>query len=385
MPTASSDQIRAFKIAVPDSALADLRHRLELTRWVERETPEDWSQGIPLAYMRDLHAYWLTDYDWRACENHLNALGSYMTEIDGLDIHFLHIRSRHADATPLLMTHGWPGSIIEFIKIIPLLTDPTAHGGSEDDAFHLVLPSMPGYGFSGKPTSPGWGVDRIGQAWGVLMTRLGYDSYMAQGGDWGSAVTIATGRHDATHCKGVHVNMVIALPDEEIISSATPEEQKALADFATHQQWGTGYSQQQSTRPQTLGYGLVDSPIGQAAWIIEKFQAWSDCQGHPENIFTRSELLDNVMMYWLTASGGSSARLYWESFNTINPAPFDLPMGASRFPVEIIKPTRRWAEKQYSQIVFWRDHDAGGHFAAFEKPEVLAQDIRDCRRAIWSL
>lgn len=385
MGQTSQSEIRDFPIQIPEKALDDLRARLEMTRWVDRETPDDWSQGIPLDYMKDIHNSWLHDYDWRTCERQLNALGSFITQIDGLDIHFLHIRSPHAQARPLLMTHGWPGSILEFMKIIPMLTDPTKYGGQAEDAFHLVLPSLPGYGFSGKPTAPGWGVDRIGKAWGQLMARLGYERFGAQGGDWGSAVTIATARYAPEACKGVHVNMVIALPDEEILANANAQEQKALADFAHHQQWGTGYSQQQSTRPQTLGYGLVDSPIGQAAWILEKFQAWSDCNGHPENIFSRTELLDNVMMYWLTASGGSSARLYWESFNTINPEPFDLPMGASSFPVEIIKPSRRWAEKQYSNIVFWRDHDAGGHFAAFERPDVLAQDIRDCFRAIWAL
>lgn len=379
----STDAIQKFEIQIEESVLTDLKKRLEMTRWVEAETAADWSQGIPLSYMREIHHSWLHDYDWRACEKTLNNLGSYRTRIDGLDIHFFHLRSPHPDARPLIMTHGWPGSVIEFLKISPLLTDPTRHGGQAEEAFHLVLPSLPGYGFSGKPTGPGWGVAKIGQAWGELMRRLGYEHFGAQGGDWGAPISLATGRAHPDRCKGVHLNMAPVRPDDEIIANAQAEEKTALADFARHQQWGTGYSKQQSTRPQTLAYSLVDSPLGQAAWILEKFHAWSDCRGHPENIFTRTELLDNVMIYWLTASGGSSARLYWESFNKPNTDPFDLPVGVSRFPHDIIKPTRRWAARQYTNIVFWRDHETGGHFAAMERPEALARDIRDCFGEIW--
>ncbi len=370
--------IRPFPIHVDQSILDDLRQRLALTRWVEKETPEDWSQGIPLSYMKEIHNSWLNEYDWRPVEARLNALGSFVTEIDDVDIHFLHVRSPHQHARPLIMTHGWPGSVLEFMKIIPMLTEPEKHGGKIEDAFHLVLPTMPGYGFSGKPKTTGWTIDHIGAAWAELMARLGYTRYYAQGGDWGSAVTIAIGRADPTHCAAVHVNMVIALPSEEVMAEPTPAEQKSLADFMKHQEWGTGYAKQQSTRPQTLGYALVDSPIGQAAWILEKFYEWADCDGHPENIFTRTELLDNVMMYWLTASGGSSARLYWESYNSINADPFDVPMGATVFPIDIFKPSRRWASAQYKNIIFWNEPDRGGHFAAFEKPMVLAEDLRAC-------
>jgi len=376
--------IKPFQINIDQKQLDDLKLRLSQTRWVEKETPDDWSQGIPLAYMKDIHATWLNDYDWRPIEEKLNGLGSFMTEIDGVDIHFLHIRSPHAGARPLIMTHGWPGSVLEFMKVIPMLTEPEKHGGKAEDAFHLVLPTMPGYGFSGKPTSTGWTIDRIGAAWAELMARLGYARYLAQGGDWGSAVTIAIGRADPEHCAGVHVNMVIAMPDEEIMTAPTPEEQRLLADFMLHQEWGTGYAKQQSTRPQTLAYALVDSPIGQAAWILEKFHEWADCDGHPENIFTRNELLDNVMMYWLSAAGGSSARLYWESYNSINADEFTLPMGGTVFPVEIFKPSRRWASKQYTNIVFWSEPERGGHFAAFEQPETLVKDLRECFKIIWN-
>jgi epoxide hydrolase len=370
--------IRDYPIHVAQSEIDDLHRRLRDTRWVDKETSSDWSQGIPLAYIQDIHKSWLEDYDWRQCEQRINDFGSFMTTIDDVDIHFLHVKSKHENAKPLLLAHGWPGSIVEFFKVIPMLTDPMTYGGTAEDAFHLVIPTMPGYGFSGKPSQPGWKVEKIARAWAELMARLGYSDYFAQGGDWGSAVTIGIGKADPDHCRGVHVNMVIAFPDEAMLADPTAEELKSLAQFAEHSEWGTGYSKQQSTRPQTLGYALVDSPIGQAAWVLEKFHAWADCDGHPENIFTRQELLDNVMMYWLTASGGSSARLYWESFNSIDPGEFKLPMGASLFPVEIVRPSRRWADKQYTNIVFWAEHERGGHFAAFEKPEIYVDDVRKC-------
>jgi len=376
--------IEPFPIHTDQSVLDDLNARLQNTRWVDRETPEDWSQGIPLSYMQDIHATWLNEYDWRPTEAALNALGSFKTQINGLDIHFLHIRSPHENARPLILTHGWPGSILEFRKVIEPLTNPTEHGGSAEDAFHLVIPSIPGFGFSGKPTAPGWSVERIAEAWAELMRRLGYQRYLAQGGDWGSAISVALGRNDPDHCIGVHVNFVICLPPAEVMENPTPEEAAALMAFGEHNEWGTGYSKQQSTRPQTLGYGLVDSPIGQAAWIIEKFHAWADCDGHPENSFTRQELLDNVMMYWLTASGGSSARLYWESFNNIAPDAYEAPFGASLFAIEIIRPSRRWAESQYKNIKFWNEHQKGGHFAAMEQPHLFVEDLRRCSAVMWS-
>jgi pimeloyl-ACP methyl ester carboxylesterase len=298
--------IRPFRIEVPDAVLDDLRARLARTRWPEAECVDDWSQGMPLAYTRELATYWAERYDWRTREAALNRFDQFITEIDGLDIHFIHQRSPHAEALPLLITHGWPGSVVEFHKVIEPLVNPT----SPEDAFHVVCPSLPGYGFSGKPTRTGWGVEKIAQAWETLMGRLGYDRYGAQGGDWGAAVTTHLGRNRG-HCIAIHLNMPIARPPTDSTTDLTEDEQRALAAMAQHRRWGTGYSKQQSTRPQTLGYGLVDSPVGQLAWIVEKFWAWMDCDGHPENVLSRDELLDNVMVYWVSGTGASSARLYW--------------------------------------------------------------------------
>ncbi len=311
-----SDAIEPFQIHASDEAIDDLKRRLAATRWPNRETVDDWSQGIPLSYVQEVCAYWAEKYDWRDREARLNRFPQFKTTIDGVDIHFVHVRSPHENAMPLVITHGWPGSIVEFQKVIAPLTDPTAHGGDAADAFHVVCPSLPGYGFSGQPTEPGWGVDRIADAWSVLMQRLGYQRYAAQGGDWGAMVTTAIGTRDPEHCIAIHLNMPIAPPDPETTDDLSEKEQAALASMQHYQQWDSGYSKQQSTRPQTLGYGLADSPSGQAAWVLEKFWAWTDCNGHPENALTRDEMLDNVMLYWLPGNGASSARLYWESFNT---------------------------------------------------------------------
>ena len=328
-----------------------------------------------MAYTRELAGYWADVYDWRAREAALNRFDQFMTEIDGLDIHFIHQRSPHAQALPLIITHGWPGSIAEFHKVIEPLTDPTAHGGQAEDAFHVVCPSLPGYGFSGKPTSTGWGVGKVAEAWETLMTRLGYDRYGAQGGDWGAAVTTAIG-HNLGHCIAIHVNMPIALPPAEGLDNPSAEEQRALAAWAHYEEWDSGYSKQQSTRPQTLGYGLVDSPVGQLAWIVEKFWSWMDCDGHPENVLTRDELLDNVMMYWVTASAASSARMYWESFRVFSGlARVEVPTGVAQFPKEIALAPRHWAEANYN-ITHWTQMPRGGHFAAFEQPELFVDDVR---------
>jgi pimeloyl-ACP methyl ester carboxylesterase len=368
-------EVHPFRIDVPDDVLVDLRRRLAATRWPEPECVDDWSQGIPLAYTRDLAAYWAGEYDWRVRETALNHFDQFITEIDGLDIHFVHQRSPHPDALPLVITHGWPGSIIEFGKVIGPLTDPTAHGGRAEDAFHVVCPSLPGYGFSGKPTAAGWNVGRIARAWETLMVRLGYDRYGAQGGDWGSAVTTEIGRN-VGHCAGIHVNMPIARPPAGAMENPTDEEKEALAAMDYHQRWGTGYSKQQSTRPQTVGYGLVDSPVAQLAWIVEKFWAWTDCDGHPENALSRDEMLDDVTMYWVTASGASSARLYWESFASFRDlGRVDLPTGIASFPKEISRPPREWCEPNYN-ITHWTSMPRGGHFAAFEQPELFVEDVR---------
>jgi pimeloyl-ACP methyl ester carboxylesterase len=368
--------VTPFSIAVADDALADLRSRITRTRWPERECVDDWSQGLPLAYARDLAAYWADDYDWRAREAALNRFDQFITEIDGLDIHFIHQRSPHADAFPLVITHGWPGSIVEFHKVIGPLTDPTAHGGRAEDAFHVVCPSLPGYSFSGKPSSTGWGVGKVAEAWDQLMVRLGYDEYGAQGGDWGAAITTEIGRNRG-HCAAIHLNMPLGRPPKGGLENPSPEEQEAIAAGAHYQQWDSGYSKQQSTRPQTLGYGLVDSPVGQMAWIIEKFWAWTDCDGHPENVLSRDELLDNVMMYWLTGSAASSARMYWESYRTFTtpPARVELPTGVASFPKEILRAPRNWCEGTYN-ITHWTTMPRGGHFAAFEQPELFVEDVR---------
>jgi pimeloyl-ACP methyl ester carboxylesterase len=377
-----STDVKPFRIAATDAELEDLRRRLRATRFPERECVDDWSQGIPLAYVEEVCRYWADRYDWRAREARLNRFAQFKTEIDGLDIHFIHVRSPHADAMPLVMTHGWPGSIVEFDKVIEPLADPTAHGGSAKDAFHVVCPSLPGYAFSDKPRSAGWTVERIGKAWTQLMPRLGYRRYAAQGGDWGAMVTTSIGAQDPDRCIGLHLNMPIAPPDPSTRGDLTEREQAALADYQRHAEWGTGYSKQQSTRPQTLGYGLTDSPAGQAAWILEKFWAWSDCNGHPENVLTRDELLDNVMLYWLPATAASSARLYWQSFRNRVLDPVDVPVGCSIFPKEIFRTSRRWAEKRFPKLMHFNELERGGHFAAFEQPETFVREVRECFRKL---
>jgi len=377
--------IQPFSLDIPAADIADLKNRLAGARWPEAETVEDWSQGLPLVYHREFCHYWGNEYDWYQTQERLNHHDQFITEIDGLDIHFLHIRSSHENAMPLIITHGWPGSIIEFHKILEPLTEPTRHGGSAEDAFHLVCPSLPGYGFSGKPKTTGWGVEKIAAAWDTLMLRIGYDSYVAQGGDWGSAVTTTIGMQDKGHCIGIHVNMPNAGATRAARENPDDADKAALAGAAFYQQWDSGYSKQQSTRPQTLGYGLADSPVGQSAWILEKFYQWTDCKGHPENVLTRDEIIDNIMFYWLTNSGASSARLYWESFGTAFSGADNtvkLPTGISSYPKEIIRTPRSWAEQRYTNIQYWNDLDRGGHFAAFEQPELFVQEMRNWLKTV---
>jgi epoxide hydrolase len=370
-----STDIRPFRIAVDDAVLADLRQRLRQTRWPEAETVGDWSQGAPLAWIQDICRHWAEGYDWRAREALLNRFEQFSTTIDGLDIHFIHARSPHADAMPLLLTHGWPGSIVEFQKVIGPLVDPTAHGGQAADAFHVICPSLPGFGFSAKPGTTGWGVERIAGAWAQLMARLGCTRYAAQGGDWGSAVTTALGALDPAHCIGIHVTL--AMGSRPVATDKpTPEETHALARIKHYADWDSGYSKQQATRPQTLAYALTDSPAGQAAWILEKFWAWTDCNGHPENILGRDELLDNVMLYWVTATAASSARLYWESFGRRRGQPVTIPTGVAVFPKEIVPPVRAWMAAGYTDIRHWSVMDKGGHFAAFEQPQLFVDEVR---------
>jgi pimeloyl-ACP methyl ester carboxylesterase len=381
--------VEPFRIEIPDDQLRDLRERLERTRWPERETVEDWSQGVPLAYLKELCSYWADGYDWRATEARLNAFPQFRTELDGLGIHFLHVRSPHPDALPLVISHGWPGSIVEFMKVIGPLTDPTAHGGVRHDAFHVVCPSLPGYGFSDKPGQPGWKVERIAAAWTQLMARLGYERYGAQGSDWGTSISASIGQQDPDHVAGIHLTPPLAAPDPETFDDLTDAERAALASLEYGDEWDSGYSKEHETRPQTVGYSLVDSPAGLCAWIVEKFWSWTDCDGHPENVLTRDELLDNLMLYWLPGTGASSARLYWESiravrelFTRANTDVVAVPTGCSIFPKEIQRPSRRWAEKRFTDIRYWNEPDRGGHFAAFEQPELFVDEVRSFFRLV---
>ena len=332
---------------------------------------------------RELCRYWADDYDWRATEGRLNGLGQFRTELDGLGIHFLHVRSPSPGALPLVLTHGWPGSVVEFLKVIGPLTDPVGHGGEAADAFHVVCPSLPGYGFSDKPARPGWGVERIAAAWAALMARLGYDRYGAQGSDWGTSVSVSLAQQDPGHVAGIHLTPPLAPPDPATLGDLTEAERAALADLEEAGDWESGYSQEQATRPQTVGYGLVDSPAALCAWIIEKFRSWTDCDGHPENVLTRDELLDNLMLYWLPATGASAGRLYWESIRQVNRVlagpvtdRVEAPTGCSIFPKELQRPSRRWAEQRFVDIRYWNEPPRGGHFAAFEQPELFVEEVR---------
>jgi pimeloyl-ACP methyl ester carboxylesterase len=378
-----SDAIEPFHLDIPQSELDELRARLDRTRWPEAETVGDWSQGAPLAPVRVLCEHWRTAYDWRRCEAMLNGFGQHRTTLDGLPIHFLHIRSPEPSALPLVMTHGWPGSVIEFHKVIGKLTDPAAHGGEARDAFHLVIPSLPGYGFSGKPASPGWKVERIATAWATLMGRLGYTRWAAQGGDWGAAVTREIGVQQPAGCVALHLNVPIVVPSAEEAAAATPLERTFIAEMEYYNNIESGYAKQQMTRPQTLGYGLADSPVGQAAWIYEKFHGWTDNAGTPESVLTMDEMLDNIMLYWLPNTGTSSARLYWESAATgFTARTIELPIGISVYPHELFRASRRWAERHYHNIIHWNELDRGGHFAAFEQPALFVDELRACFRSV---
>jgi pimeloyl-ACP methyl ester carboxylesterase len=375
-------QIRPYTLAIPQAQLDDLRRRLDMTRWPEKETVDDWSQGTPLAVLQELAAYWRDHYDWRRCEAQLNGLGQSMTEIDGLDIHFLDVRSPHPEALPLLITHGWPGSVIEFMRVIGPLTDPVAHGGRAEDAFHVIAPSLPGYGFSAKPAVTGWNIERVARAWAELMRRLGYARWVAQGGDWGAFVTNKIGEQAPNGCLGIHVNMPIARRTKAAKEKPTAADRRTLERMDFYNRWDSGYSKQQATRPQSLGYGLVDSPVALAGWIYEKLQVWSDtsCASGRDawDVLGRDAVLDNIMLYWLTGTGASSARLYWESFGGGNEGVIALPAGASAFPKDIMPVPRSWMEQRYARMVYWNELDHGGHFAAWEQPELFVGELRKC-------
>lgn len=379
--------VESFPIHIPQTQLDDLAQRLAQTRWPDPETVSDNSQGPKLERLRALVAHWQKDYDWRATETQLNQWNSSRTEIDGLGIHFLHIRSPHSDALPLLMTHGWPGSVLEFRAMIGPLTDPTAYGGQASDAFHLVIPALPGFGFSDKPTSPGWGVGKTASAWVQLMARLGYGQrWAAQGGDWGSAVTTALGHMRPPGLVGIHLNMVMYQPTQDEIAQATPEEQRMLADAQRYDQELSGYMKVQSTRPQSVGFALADSPVGLAAWIYALFQDASDSGGEPERAIDINALIDDIMLYWLPNAGPSSVRFYWEGIREMQqqgPASaIPTPAGVSMFPGELLRLSRRWAQARFEDLRFFAEAEHGGHFAAMENPAVLTDHVRKTFRLL---
>jgi pimeloyl-ACP methyl ester carboxylesterase len=379
-------ELRPFKVAIPERELIDLRNRVRATRWPDKEIVSDRSQGVQLAKLQPLVEYWGTDYDWRKAEAKLNAYPQFMTKIDGLDIHFIHVRSRHANAMPLLITHGWPGSVFELLKTIDPLTNPTAHGGRVEDAFDVVIPSMPGYGFSQRPTTTGWGPERMGRAWDVLMKRLGYQRYVAQGGDWGSVVADVMAAQRPAGLLGIHVNMPATVPPDiaEVlrVGGAAPaglsaDEKIAFDMMDAFYKKGVGYSGMMVTRPQTLGYSLNDSPVGLAAWFYDKFAEWTHSGGDPERALTRDEMLDDITLYWFTGTATSGARLYWENnANNFNAVNISLPAAITVFPGEIYRTPKSWAERAYHKLIYFNVVDKGGHFAAWEQPELFARELR---------
>jgi pimeloyl-ACP methyl ester carboxylesterase len=381
-------EIRPFRVDMTDEAIADLRRRIAATRWPSKELVGDRSQGVQLATSQELARYWTTDYDWRRCEARLNALPQFTTQIDGEDVHFIHVKSPHENALPLIMTHGWPGSIIELLETVGPLTNPTAHGGSSGDAFHLVLPSIPGYGFSAEPTEIGWYAGRVAQAWAELMNRLGYTRYVAQGGDQGAAVTDAMGRQAPEGLIGIHMNLLVTALGGGAMPAETDQERAALEQTKTFRATGFGYFLEQATRPQTIGYALLDSPVALAAWMLDHdtdsyykiSRAFVD--GQPSGGLTRDHVLDNITLYWLTGTGASAARSYWESGRAQAlaagqaPPEVKLPVGFTTFPGEIFRAPRSWVEKSYPHVTYFNEVGKGGHFAAWEEPELFATEIR---------
>ena len=390
----TGSEIRPFQVDVPEASLDDLRGRIEATRWPSMELVDDRSQGVQLATMEALARFWRTEYDWRACEAKLNALPQFITQIDGVDIHFIHVRSPHEDAVPLIMTHGWPGSVVELLETVGPLTDPTAHGGDAEDSFHLVLPSLPGYGFSSEPAELGWNVGRVAQAWAELMHRLGYNRYVAQGGDVGAAVTDTMGRQAPEGLLGIHMNLLVT-----VLAGPPPaesEEERAAAEqLATFRESGFGYFLEMATRPQTIGYALLDSPVALAAWMLDHDTdsyykiARAFVDGEPVGNLTRDHIVDNITLYWLTRTGASAARSYWEDAlaraqllaSGQAPPEVSLPVGFTSFPGEIWRTPRSWVESSYPNVSYFNEADRGGHFAAWEEPQLFTEEMRAAFRA----
>ncbi|THD64457.1 epoxide hydrolase family protein [Phenylobacterium sp.] len=393
---AGGPAIRPFHVKVPEAALTDLRRRIAMTRWPDKETVTDQTQGVQLAKLQPLVQYWGSGYDWRKAEAKLNALPQFITEIDGLDIQFMHIRSRHADAMPMIMTHGWPGSPLELLKVIAPLTDPTAHGGRAEDAFHLVLPTIPGYGFSGKPRGTEWGPEHICRAWDTLMQRLGYAKYVSQGGDWGAIISEIMAVQAPPGLMGIHINMPGTTPPsvlrliqnrDPVPANFSPAEKAAFARLEYFYRKGFGYAEMMNTRPQTLGYSLADSPVGMLAFFYDKFEEWTFTGGQPERELTRDEMLDDVTLYWLTNTGASSSRSYWDAaqggggpFNAFDIP--NVPVAVSIFPGEIYPAPKAWGEKCFKKLIYWNEVDNGGHFAAWEQPEIFTKEIRAAFRSL---
>jgi len=392
----SETEIRPFRVDMPDEAIADLRRRIAAARWPSQELVGDRSQGVQLATIQELARYWMADYDWRRCEARLNELPQFTTRIDGVDVHFIHVKSRHEGALPLIMTHGWPGSVIELLEAVGPLTDPAAHGGSAEDAFDLVLPSLPGYGFSGEPAEIGWNVGRIAGAWAELMRRLGYTRYVAQGGDVGASVTDQMGRQAPEGLLGIHTNLLVTGLAGGEHPSTTEEEKAALAQLATFRASGFGYFLEQATRPQTIGYALLDSPVALAAWMLDHDTdayhkiASAFVEGKPSGNLTRDHILDNITLYWLTGTGASAARSYWENGQAQAraaaagqaPPAVSLPVGFTQFPGEIFQAPRSWVEQGYPSLTYFNKAERGGHFAAWEEPELFSTEVRDTFRSL---
>jgi microsomal epoxide hydrolase len=384
--------MESFKIEIPESDLDDLRSRLAATRWPSEISGAGWDRGVPLDYLKELAEYWRTSFDWRAAEARINRFPQYVTEIDGQRIHFIHVRSPEPDAVPVVMTHGWPGSIAEFLDVIEPLTDPRAHGGDPATAVHLVVPSLPGYGFSGPVTEPGWNMVRTASAWAQLMASLGYDSYVTQGGDFGAFLSLTLAGVDFQHVRAAHVNLLVTPPngDPTELAELTGEEQARLGALMRYVTELTGYMKVQATRPQTLSYALTDSPVGQLAWIIEKFKEWTDSDKVPEDAVDRDLLLTNASIYWHTGTAASSANFYYEVADTLPTAPtpppamppLPTPLGVAVYPRELTPPIRRFADRGFPNIIHWREYDRGGHFAALEEPDLFVADLREFIQAL---